>query len=125
MFTPFNMQKQQYLTHPVLCCNASIHLLSVCSIQVPISLRQPPPPQSSVCSDWSALTGLSRHHSSHFYISSGDVFCNHACVGGVADGGDCTVVTSKPYRSPDSSFEGTVSEYVLYVLLSGLSILIL
>lgn len=33
------------------------------------------------------------------------------------EGDDCIVVTSRPYGSPDGSFEGTVSEYRLCIFL--------
>lgn len=71
-----------------------------------------PLPKNPVCSDWSALTGLSRHHPPCFCISS-------ACFIATTAWGD-----TKPCRSPGGSFQRTVSEYQLYVFLSGLSILI-
>lgn len=42
------------------------------------------------------------------------VFCNH---GGGAGGGEFVVVTSQLYGSPNSLFEGTVSEYELCAFL--------
>lgn len=43
-----------------------------------------------------------------------------AYTGGMAKGNDHIVVTSQHYRSPDSSFKETVSEYELHVFLSVL-----
>ena len=48
-----------------------------------------------VCSDWSAVTGLSRPTTCFLYFSRNL---------GRAEGGDCVVVTSQPHRCPDSSF---------------------
>lgn len=53
-------------------------------------------------------------------------FCNHSHAEGVAEGGRCLVVISQPYRSPDGSFDGTVSESGLCVSpLAELSVLTL
>ena len=50
--------------------------------------------KSPVCSDWSALTCLGRHHPMHVSTSARLT----------AD--DCLVVTSQAYRRPDGSFKG-------------------
>ena len=57
-----------------------------------------------------------------FHFSSMDIFCNPSRAGGVAECGDCIVVTSQYYWSRDCSFKGTVSEYGLCAIVCGLEI---
>lgn len=54
-----------------------------------------------------------------FFWSCLTYFEKMSVLGGVADGGDCIVVTSQPCRSPDGLFEGPVSEYGLCPFLCG------
>lgn len=72
------------------------------------------PHPKKVSSDWSAPTSLSRHHPYCFSLRSACGFRNHSHAGGSAEVGDGSVFTSQPYRILDGSFEGTVSEYVLW-----------
>ena len=64
--------------------------------------------KSSVCSDWSALTCLSRLCPTCVCLSSPGVFAT--CWQYVSGRSECIVVTSQCYRSPNPSFEGTVSD---------------
>lgn len=57
--------------HTVHCFSTSIHLLKHCALA---SLPQAPLPKNTVCSEWAAPTGLSRHRPTHLLISSADVF---------------------------------------------------
>lgn len=62
---------------------AAAPLFTLCqkhSVVAPVSLKP-------VCSDWSALTGLSRP-------------CFNSVVLGVAEGGDCTVVPTARLNAP-------------------------
>lgn len=62
--------------------------------------------KSPVCSDWSAITGPSGHRSLWFPHQ----LCQ--CFFETTEGGDCIVVISRLYRSPDSLFKGTVSPLI-------------
>ena len=46
-----------------------------------------------VCSDWSAVTGLSRHRPLCFLHQLCQCLCTHGTTGNMAEGCDCTVVT--------------------------------
>lgn len=61
---------------------------------------------------------------SQAFTSSSADFCKDGAAGDIAEDDDCIVVTSQPYRGPDGSFKGTVSEYGLGAFLCGLSILV-
>lgn len=87
------MFKKHIFSGTVKCCSASF--------------------SAQCCSDWSALTCLSRQRSPCFHVSSASVFAIKSVLRGVAEGDDCVVVTSQCNVSPDSSFEGTVSKYGL------------
>lgn len=82
--------------------------LPKCSILAPVTLTAPLP-KTPVCSDWWALTGLSRHRPPCFCISS-------ACFIATTAWGD-----TKPCQSAGGSFQ---AEYQLHVFLCGLSVLI-
>ena len=57
--------------------------------------KSPPFLKSLVCSDWSAVTGLSRHRPLYILVSSVGAFFNDILLRGTADS---TFVTSKPYE---------------------------
>lgn len=67
VFTSFIVKKKKktntlhYFSHTVPCCHISIHPLSKGSVLATVSLRLSSQ-KSLVCSDWPALTGLSKHH---------------------------------------------------------------
>lgn len=68
--------KYIYLSHIVHCCSASIHPPSERSVLAPVFLRAPFP-NSPVCCDWSALTGLEQAPPFMFLIR----FNNHGRLG--------------------------------------------
>lgn len=82
MFTCFCVQKIHYVCHAVSFYSTSIHPVSESACLFKALLLTRP-----ACSDWSALTGLSRHHPPCFCISS---FCDHSRAGG----GDHHITTS-------------------------------
>lgn len=67
-FTCFDVQKWQF---SLLCCSTSIHPLSKESLQAPLLKKKP------MCSDWSALTGLSWHYPLSFFGISSVSLCNN------------------------------------------------
>ena len=54
---------------------------------------------SSVCSGWSAITGLSKHHPPCVMFLKPHLF----------EGRDCIAVTSQPYVTPSGLFVGTIT----------------
>ena len=75
----FVFHKLQYSSHTVHWCSTSIHSLSECSC-ISSQFFKDPLPKSPVCSDWSALTGQSRHRQVHFHINTIGVFTTTAVL---------------------------------------------
>lgn len=106
------LQVSLFLTFLILCIKAAplFPLLPEHSILDPASLRLALL-KSPVCFNWSALAGLSGHHTLCLCISS-----LSASVGYLAERRSCAAVTSQTYGSPYDSFICTTYELCAFLL---------